>query len=353
MSSQIINKISKIQGKGILYHAIFWIMFLSFFTAELLIFQPERGFLMTIGRLIFTIIVDMMAAYFTVYFLVPKFIFKRKYFLFAFFFILSAAGFVYLQRVIIFYVSYPIFAPDVLQGKSFNDFYPLYAFMNIYTATAVLATLHFTRYWFLSQKQKKELEEQNLQSELTLLRSQISPHFLFNTLNNIDSLIFLNQKWASDAVIKLSEILRYMLYEANTDRVPLETEVSYLKSYVKLQTLRLDSKDFVEFKVEGRLTDRVIAPMILIPFVENAFKHGLKNISSPGIIINIKVIDHELIFEIMNHLNQEKEINKDDTRGIGLANVKRRLSLIYPDQHSLEIKESDGTYIVKLKIFAS
>ncbi|RLD78505.1 MAG: hypothetical protein DRJ15_11435 [Bacteroidetes bacterium] len=353
MSNQASHRYSKINKKDVLYHGIFWILIIVFFTAELMIYQPERGLIMTIGRLLFSVIVDMMAAYFTVYFLIPRFIFRKKYLLFALFFILSAVALVYLQRVIIFYVSYPIFAPDLLEGKTFHTFYPLYAFMNIYTATAVFATLYFTRYWFVSQQQKKELEEQNLQSELTLLRSQISPHFLFNTLNNIDSLIFLNQKWASDAVIKLSEILRYMLYEANTDRVPLNTEVSYLKSYVKLQTLRLESEDFVEFSVKGKLADRVIAPMILIPFVENAFKHGLKNVSSPGIVIKIKVIDHEINFEIMNHLNLEKEINKDDTRGIGLANVKRRLSLIYPDQHFLEVGEEGGAYTVKLKIYTS
>ncbi len=332
------------------FHILFWVVYLAFFTTELMIYQPERGLLNTIGRLLVSIWVDILAAYFTVYFLIPRFIFRKKYFWFLICFILSAIAIVFLQRTVLLYISYPTFLPDLQYKKEFFDFYPLYSFMNIYTGTAFFASIYLTRFWFINQQQKKDLEQQNIESEMALLRSQISPHFLFNTLNNIDSLIFLNQKWASDAVIKLSEILRYMLYEANIDRVPLETEVSYLKSYVELQHLRIEQEGFVHFDVKGKIGNHKIAPMLLIPFVENAFKHGKKNVQSPGIMIKIMASAEEISFDITNYVNTTQEINKDETRGIGLKNVERRLKLIYPGKHKLVIETGDELFVVQLKI---
>ena len=334
------------------FHILFWVFYISFFTVELLLYQPERGFFNIVGRLLISAPVDIIAAYFTVYFLIPHLVFKKKYIWFFLLFFASAIVFVYMQRAVLYYISFPVFTPELVQNRGFHDFYPVYSFLNIYNGTAVFAIVYLTRYWFLNQQQKKELENQNKESELALLRSQISPHFLFNTLNNIDSLIFLNQKWASDSVIKLSEILRYMLYEANTDRVPLKTEISYLKSYVKLQLLRIEQKDFVQFDVKGKL-DHTIAPMLLIPFVENAFKHGKKNVPSPGIQIQIEVTKEELLFDIRNHLNTIKDVNVDDTSGIGLTNVKRRLELIYPGKHQLVINSENDVFQVKLKIMST
>ena len=338
-------------NKQVVYsHIVFWLLFYSFVALEYSLFQSDRGFINIAARLFCTFLIDLLAAYFTVYYLIPHFLLKKKYVWFAAGLVVSATAFVFLQRVVIYYVSYPIFWPEQIEGKGFMDFYPLYAFLNIYTGTALFASFVLTRLWFINQKQKKELENQNKESELALLRSQISPHFLFNTLNNIDSLIFLNQKWASDAVIKLSEILRYMLYEANTDRVPLSTEVSYLKSYVKLQLLRIEQDDFVKFNVKGRVSNHEVAPMLLVPFVENAFKHGKKNVPSPGIEIHIEVTNEEIYFEIRNHMHTDKEVNKEDTSGIGLANVKRRLNLIYPGKHDLKIESDLDLFLVKLKI---
>ena len=332
-------------------HILFWLCYLCFHTIELMIFQPEQGIANILGRLSLSIWVDIAAAYFTVYYLIFNLIFRKKYILFSGLLILSAAFFVLIQRIVLYYISYPTFYPVYMVNKGFWDFYPLYSFFNIYAGTAIFTSLVFLRQLFISQKKRKELENQNRASELALLRSQISPHFLFNTLNNIDSLIFLNQELASAAVIKLSEILRYMLYEANTERVPLKTEISYLKSYIRLQEFRLDKSDFTRFKITDNFADMEIAPMLLIPFVENAFKHGSKNVSSPGIEIIAEASNNEFHFSISNYLNPNHDANKDDTRGIGMLNVKRRLQLIYPNMHELNITTEPNKYIVDLKIY--
>lgn len=334
-------------------HILFWVCYLCFHLLELMVFQPEQGLANIFGRLFISIWIDIAAAYFTVYYLIFNLIFKKKYLLFAVLLILSATSFVFLQRVVLYYISYPIFYPEYNLNKGFWDFYPLYSFFNIYAATGLFTSLVFLRQLFISQRKRKELESQNRASELALLRSQISPHFLFNTLNNIDSLIFLNQELASASVITLSEILRYMLYEASTDRVPLNTEISYLKSYIRLQELRTDQKEFTNFQTRGNYSGLEIAPMLLIPFVENAFKHGSKNVKGPGIDILLERNAHELHFTISNYMNPNPEANKDDTRGIGLVNVERRLQLIYPNKHELNIRTEKNKYIVDLKIYYS
>jgi ligand-binding sensor domain-containing protein/sensor histidine kinase YesM len=197
---------------------------------------------------------------------------------------------------------------------------------------------------------KTELGTQNKVSEMALLKAQINPHFLFNTLNNIYSLIYQKSEEAPSAIMKLSELMRYMVYEANADKVPLEKEINYLKSFIELQLLRLKNKDFVEFNIEGNIYGKTIAPMLLIPFVENAFKHGDKKIENPGIIINLVIEDEKMRFDVLNFYQQNGTINKDGTGGIGVINVKRRLELIHPDSHSLDVSKTGNQYNVHLEL---
>ena len=220
---------------------------------------------------------------------------------------------------------------------------------------AIVASIYallikFTVDWFRSQKQQSELITQNQTSELALLRSQVNPHFLFNTLNNIYSLVYQKSEDAPNAVMKLSSIMRYMLYDANTDKVLLSKEIEYLNSFIELQKLRFKSKDFVEIKIIGNVENQLIAPMLLIPFIENAFKHGNKKVDSPGIIINIHAMTNKIVYEIINYLS-EGNIKKDDTGGIGLNNTKRRLELLYHMNHKLNIVQTNDKYIVNFEIY--
>jgi len=204
--------------------------------------------------------------------------------------------------------------------------------------------------WFDSQKLKSELLLQNQTSELALLRSQVNPHFLFNTLNNIYSLVYRKSEDAPAAVMKMSSIMRYMLFDAAADTVPLEKEIDYLKSFIELQQLRTRQKDFVSFSVGGGIEGHTIIPMLLIPFVENAFKHGNKSAPSPGIIINLTVEPGWILFEVSNYLKKGPDTAHDNGSGIGLNNVRRRLELLFPGKHTLETWEENDMYHVKLII---
>lgn len=204
---------------------------------------------------------------------------------------------------------------------------------------------------FLNQQQKEaELVQQNQASEIALLRSQINPHFLFNTLNNIYSLIRNHSKDADTAVMKLSEIMRYMLYESNAEKVPLTKEIEYLHGFIELQKLRLEDPDYVVFDIQGNLASRNIAPMILIPFVENAFKHGGRKGVSPGISIQLVVTDSQIVFQVDNTKPRHPRVTNDSYSGIGLNNIRRRLLLIYPKTHHLEIKDEPEMFRVTLVI---
>jgi sensor histidine kinase YesM len=296
-----------------------------------------------------TIWPDVIAAYFLNYFLFPKYLLKRKYVGFVVGFVLSAGLIVLLQHFLLEYVVWPITIPDKELDSSFWSFNPFYSIFNIYSVVAVFTVIKLFKYYYEAQRQKDELEKQNRTSELALLKSQVNPHFLFNTLNNIDSLVAIDPGKASDAIIKLSDIMRYMLYDTATDKVLLEKEINYLRSYIALQELRFKQSGVVQFDVSGLCSGYHIAPMLFIPFVENAFKHGEKT-GKGSIIISLECSKEKLVFIVSNHYDARGQKQKDKTKGIGLSNVKRRLNLLYPDKYDLEIGEEEGEFVSKLQI---
>ncbi len=202
--------------------------------------------------------------------------------------------------------------------------------------------------WFETQKIRADMINQSQASELALLRSQVNPHFLFNTLNNIYSLVYQKSENAPAAVMKLSAIMRYVLYDANTDFVQLDKEVEYLQSFIELQKLRTQQTDFVEFSVTGDLNGKTIAPMLLIPFVENAFKHGSRNGPHPGIIIKLEVAPERIIFTVTNFIKRTNILQKDKVGGIGLQNIRRRLELLYKGRYKLEVTDENDQFDIHL-----
>jgi len=204
--------------------------------------------------------------------------------------------------------------------------------------------------WLNKDKIQLQLSRQNLQSELALLRTQINPHFLFNSLHNIDTLILVNPEKASDSLIKLSDLMRYTLYDADTEFIELSKEIDYIKKYINLQELRFTNKNLISFKVEGSVENIKVAPMLFISFIENAFKHATDKEAEAGISIQFKITEHRIQFIVTNAFDATKNRVKDETSGIGLENVKRRLELIYPDDYKLEISTKDNRYKVELTI---
>ena len=210
-------------------------------------------------------------------------------------------------------------------------------------------------YRFLSdnmtdQKVKKEEENERLKSELSFLRSQISPHFMFNVLNSIVSLSRRKPEMVEPVVIKLSELMRYMIYETSDSKVSIDKEFSYLESYIELQRLRFGDDIKIDFKHKLSSIPSSIEPMLLIPFVENAFKHGVGMVKDPSIEIELNDDKKSLFFSVINKVSKQNSEIKDESSGIGLANVRRRLELLYPNQHELDIVEKENSYLIELKI---
>ncbi len=331
-------------------HILFWISYFIFILIQVTFLKEDTNYLRVAFQLSLTLPVDIFATYFTVYILLPKLLFKKKYYLFILFLILSAIVFIFLQRVILYYITYPLFYPDYLESYIFFRFNYFYTFVNIYMVTGFFMAIKLLKYWYENQSIRMELENQNKNSEIALLRNQINPHFLFNTLNNIDSLIMDNQEQASDSIIKLSEIMRYMLYDSNTQYVPLSKEINYLESYISLQKIRLKDPEYVKMEIKGDHKNKLIAPMLLVPFVENAFKHGSKDVKSPGVLITLTTGKSFLEFIVINYINESDLNRKDATKGIGMNNVRRRLELIYKNQYHLEVGSKNDKFIVKLRL---
>lgn len=203
--------------------------------------------------------------------------------------------------------------------------------------------------WFKKRNDVLTLEKENAASNLAVLKSQINPHFLYNTLHNIDTLIYVDRDKASKSLEKLSDIMRYMLSDTQSEFVDLQKELDYLSNYLALEQLRLKSERFLSYNVSGDCNGLKIAPMVLIPFVENAFKHSVDSGVEKGIEINISIIKSRLSFVCLNRFDQSYT-DKDKGHGIGLDNVKKRLSLIYGDRYNLAIDTADSVFIVNLTI---
>lgn len=202
---------------------------------------------------------------------------------------------------------------------------------------------------YSDMKVKEELNKKNYEMELSLIKSQIDPHFLFNTINNIDTLIQMDAIKASQYLNKLSDIMRFMLYETKIEKIFLEKEISYIHKYIELQKIRTSNPNYVVFALEGSTENRFIAPMVFIPFIENAFKHTTNKKIDKAINIKITILKNEIIFECENYYGAKPILN-DENSGLGNELIQRRLSLLYPDKYQLNINDHEGVYKVKLVI---
>lgn len=203
--------------------------------------------------------------------------------------------------------------------------------------------------WIKDRKIQAELEKDKIASQLELLKSQINPHFLFNSLNNIDVLIQDEPQKASEYLKKLSEILRFMLYESNTDKIPLIEEIDYIKKYVDLQKIRTSNDNFVKIEIFGNASDKYIAPMIFIHFIENAFKYSTNKKIENAINIRFDISEKRLSFFCKNYYKTTNDANPDKN-GLGIKLIKQKLDLIYEKAYNLNVKEEDNWYIINLEI---
>ncbi len=197
---------------------------------------------------------------------------------------------------------------------------------------------------------REELLKQAINSELVYLKSQINPHFLFNTLNNIHTLVYTQAPAAPEAVMRLSSLMRYMLYESNATAVPLSSELNYLNDYIGLQQLRYKANDVVDFRIEGDVEKCRIAPLLFVHLLENAFKHSPAKLETGSVKVSVSVKNDSLVFVCNNPIGNKIDNLLEESGGLGLANVKKRLQLLYPGKHHLEVGKTETHFRVELTI---
>lgn len=284
--------------------------------------------------------------YFNAYVLIPKLLLPGK----ILFFILSILACISLIVLINLLNAY-IF--QIYSGHRHHHFYPAMIYGPIFfsiVAFALSTSFKITSEWFRNEKIKKEMENEKLTSELAFLKSQVNPHFLFNILNNICSLARKKSDDTENAIIKLSQIMRYMLYDSKDEKVSLEKEIEYLQNYIELQRMRISEKVVIRFTIEGKPDSLMIEPLLLIPFVENAFKHGVSYLEDCIINISLKINPDQLIFNVQNLIVKKGAEDIPSESGIGLKNVVRRLELLYPERHEIKIEENGMKYMINLII---
>lgn len=329
----------------LLWHILFWIViYLAYvisyggYTDNYLREFGINAVLMPI-RIAFT--------YFMLYFLLPLII-KRKYGRFMTYSLVHALLF---GSVLWFVHRYYAISMKFTDADELPIFYYSKIFVSIisnYGIVLAAGMLKLFKWWYIDQQYKVKIENEKLESELKFLKSQINPHFLFNTLNNLYALTLKNSNQASDVVLKLSGLLDYMLYHAKEERVPLAKELSIIESYIELEKIRYGERLKLSYELEGDASACSIAPLILIPFVENAFKHGASNDrQSPEISIKIIANENGIQFNISN--SYPLHVSKSN-KGIGLNNIRRQLNLVYPKHHQLDISNEDQQFKVQLML---
>ncbi len=326
--------------KQIILHAIIWIAIVLFF-----MYNNGRIAYSTIVIFVYFGVINILLFYINYLIILPTFLNRKKYLWVA----LSILLLVMVTAFIKCGLAYYFYDIVIKRNGSkvvidFWDYYSSAAFVSCFFIF-LSTVLKFIQDWFLNEKVKSNLENENLIAELAFLKSQINPHFLFNSLNNIYSLAYQKSEKTPEAILKLSEIMRYMLYESNEDKVALSDEIRYLENYIELQKLRFKDNISIKFDINGDPLGLMITPLVLISFVENAFKHGIATDIENPISIVLNLSDDKLLFHVSNI---KSSMNKDITGGIGLQNVQRRLSLIYKDRYRLHIDDNNDIYNCEL-----
>ncbi len=293
----------------------------------------------------------IIGTYTLIYLILPLILEQRKFNLFAILALVHA--FLYGFAIYIS-VYFPNLFPDCYDYSKLPLFYFPKIFNKIisnYGIPGLAATIVIFKKWYLDDQLKKKLAKEKLEAELSFLKSQIHPHFLFNTLNNLYALTLIKSEKTSDVVLKLSGLLDYMIYKSNDRFVALSKELKVLEDYIELEKLRYNNRLDIEYSVNGNSDSYTIAPLILLPFIENSFKHGASNDrTNPKIRININITKDGLNLNVVNSTLGNKKKDVSLSEGIGLKNVKRRLELIYPDAHNLDINQSEKHFEINLVV---
>ncbi len=285
----------------------------------------------------------VLAVYLNLYLLIPRLLGPKKYLLYAPC-VLALLAVTAQLNIFIFSYAIDYFLPNYFFISNFS-FWQLVQFGMVYWVVTTL--LKLSRAWF----KLLELEKEKANTELLFLKMQLNPHFLFNSLNNIYSLALKKDAMAPDSILKLAQVMRYMIYESNENVVPLQKEIEYINNYIDLQRLRTRDNASIVCKVTGNTESWYIAPLILLVFIENGFKHGIKaTIHQSFVNIEIQINDDQLQMIVQNSKGVIDDVEKETFRGLGLENVARRLDLLYPGKYELNLTDTEEKYTAVLQI---
>ena len=336
----------------ILWHIVFWVVFISFFALVYGSFEEDYGRQYLI--LLTDAVLQIPAVYFTLYFLMPRFLFKERYIEFGIYLVIVILVFSALHWFNYVLVQHPIFwSEDNYEPYFLNYGKILKNTTKVYPVLVLAIVIKWFKYWYKVQKSNQQLVEEKLKAELNFLKAQVHPHFLFNTLNNLYALTLKKSKDAPEVVLKLSDLLNYMLYECAADEVLIEKEVKLLKDYIALEKIRYGDRLNISFNILGKAGSKRVAPLMLLPFVENSFKHGVsEEMDEAWVSIDLELKEERLILKVEN--SKSKNDGRDDQfnykQGIGLKNVRRRLELLYPEKHKLEMHDSNDSFLIVLTL---
>jgi sensor histidine kinase YesM len=327
-----------------LYHIFFWFLYAFIVAISLQPGQNLREWLL-FSSLILTF--HAAVSYVNNYYFVHKYLYNRQYVTYVTVLLLTIAATAFPISVII----HKLVNNRDLKNMVWSwNFFILIA-LSILFSVVLSMVLKLLKNWYQGEQARRRLQQINTETELKFLKSQINPHFLFNCLNNLYALSLKKSDQAPEVVLRLSNILRYVLYEAVDGRVPLSKEVQYLKDYIDLEKIRLGSRAEIEFQTDGNLDEAQIEPMLFLTFLENSVKHGAFNaISDVWINIKLQATTSAIIFEISNSKPSQSLETERRQGGIGMANLKKRLDLIYPEKYSLEVLDEETSFHVKLAI---
>ncbi len=335
-----------------LSHVVFWLVYLAFFSLLYGSYIDDyyNAFMVELAEMPF----KMGLVYFNMYYLMPKYLLTKKYLEFVVYLLLLMMVITALMQYLLLpFLIHPMFCPTTCKEDNLTLFRFVKNIVNINYVVMITAVIYLLKNWYRHQQAAQSLTQDKLEAELKFLKAQIHPHFLFNTLNSLYSLTLKKSDKAPEVVLKLSELMDYMLYDAAAATVPLEKELNYMRNYIELERVRYANRVDITFTESGSIMGKHIAPMMLLPFIENAFKHGVSTeTNNAWVRIDVKVQDDELTLLVENSKCGERasNSNRDFASGIGLKNVRRRLELLYENRYTLEIEDEAESYAVCLQL---
>jgi two-component system, LytTR family, sensor kinase len=341
-----------IANNRLLTHIIFWAGLVLLNTLVYGSYEDKYGRQLFIELV--SLPVSLIVAYVNMGFLLPRLLIQKKYTAYILSVIVLLFACSLISRFIYLYLIAPAYFPKELEIPFFTPHRIVKTMMwSLNPIIFLTSGIKLFKQWYNQEQHSQELAKEKLGAELNYLKGQVHPHFLFNTLNNLYSLTLQKSDTAPKIVLKLSELMSYMLYDSQSETIPLSKEINHIKNYIELEKIRYGSRLDVSFNASGDINGKYIAPLLLIPFVENAFKHGVSNeTENAWVTIDIKVKDDLLTVKVENSrsssLAATDKLNYKN--GIGLQNVARRLELLYNGNHELVMEKETDRYLVDLKI---